>query len=487
MNKRFAFIFIRYISLFVALSFLVICAGLIIFFTAFNSIFYSSVDKLEAGDLIYAVEETNGHYSFSDSFQEGLEENGYSAYLVNDDVDTLYPNINYNVKDTILDNLSNVIALPYKKGEHLIMIKEGENNTPEINNREDIDTSRLIDSLYTHNYNRYNYHIENGSLHFFESMTQQDYAYTNEFTDGDIRLFKLIGILFILIPLIVIALTIIMAIVLTRKLSRPLFFYADWLTQLSKGLLYKPSSLHNRRKAQKMYRELDDAVESLNTQLLSDRLYQNQIDYYRNRWLSQISHDLKSPLTSIYGYAKVMPHFPDDQKKYTLLISDKAKYMENLIDSLNSNFKLETAQMEIDKDMFSLTGALNEIVSTIGYDKINISADLDDEHYYGNKLYIERMFINLIENSLDHNKINPDIDIYLTDENNGICIHYKDNGKGMDHSSAENLMKNGVTSKNNSENHGIGFSVIKDAIEFHNGSFTVVPSESGVHFKIYLH
>ena len=53
--------------------------------------------------------------------------------------------------------------------------------------------------------------------------------------------------------------------------------------------------------------------------------------------------------------------------------------------------------------------------------------------------------------------------------------------------SAESFMKHSATSKDNKGNHGIGFSVIKDAIEFHHGSFKVIPVETGVHFKIDLH
>lgn len=488
MNRRFTLIFIKYISVFLALSFLVVITGLGLFMYYALNVFAPSADTMEADDLIYAVEENNGSYSFSDNFKEELEKSDYTAFIVDDNADPIYPKINHNIKDDIIENLSGVVALPYKKHEHFIMISEKHNSEmPKINNPDEINTAQLIDSLYTHNYNSYEHYIEDSNLKFTESMTQQDYTYTDEFTDGDIAIFKLIGILFIAIPLLLIILTIFMAVMLTRKISRPLFFYADWLTQLSGGQLYKPSSDHNRSKSQKMYKDLDEAVDKLNTQLLADKLYRNQIDYYRDKWLSQLSHDLKSPLTSIYGYTKVLPYFPDDQEKYILLISDKAKYMENLIDSINSNFKLETSQMEIDKDIFSLTVVLQAVINTVGYDKINVINELDADHYYGNKLYIERMFINLIENSLDHNKTNPDINIHLSDEENNICIQYKDNGVGMDNYSAENFMKHGITSKNSSKNHGIGFSVIKDAIEFHNGSFTVIPAETGVHFKIDLH
>lgn len=488
MNRRFTLIFIKYISVFIALSFLVVITGLGLFTYYVLNVFTPSAETMTADDLIYVVEENNGSYTFSNQFKKELKDNGYAAFITDDNADPIYPKINHNIKNDIIENLPGVIALPYKEHEHFIMINENHNNKlPEINNPDEINTAQMIDSLYTHNHNSYEYYIEDGNLKFTESMTQQDYTYADEFTDSDITILKLIGILFVVIPLMLIVLTIFMAVMLTRKLSRPLFFYVDWLTQLSEGLLYKPSSAHNRSKSQKMYKELNDAVEELNTQLLTDKLYRNQIDYYRDKWLSQLSHDLKSPLTSIYGYAKVMPYFPDDQEKYILLISDKAKYMENLIKSINSKFKMETSQMEVDKDMFSLTNALQEILNTVGYDRVNVINELDAEHYYGNKLYIGRMFINLIENSLDHNKINPDIDIHLSDEDNGICIHYKDNGVGMDNNSAESFMKHGITSKDNNENHGIGFSVIKDAVEFHNGSFTVMPTETGVHFKIDLH
>lgn len=486
MNKRFTFIFIKYISIFVALSFLVIMAGMITFALVVNSVFSTSVNELSTEDLIYAVEERDDRYSFSKDFQQDLNDSNYAAYIVNNDADVIYPSIDHNLKNKILDNLYSSVALPFKEDEHMVLINKGVNNTPVINNKENINTTRLIDSLYSHNYNQYDFHIEDGNLEFTESMTQQSYSYVNEFTDGDITLYKFIGILFVLIPLILMLLTIIMSIILTRKLSKPLFFYADWLSQLSNGLLYKPSTVQNLKKSKKMYKELDDAVESLNSQLLHDRLYQNQIDYYRNQWLGQISHDLKSPLTSIYGYAKVMPYFPNEQKKYALLISDKAKYMENLIDSLNSNFKWETAQMEVSKDMFSLIEVVNDIKNTVGYDKLELTADLDDEYYYGNKLYIGRMFINLVDNSLDHNKVNPNISIHLSDGPEGISIIYKDDGTGINSEAAQKLMTHGESTKTDKENHGIGFSIIHDAINFHDGSFVMIPEQSGVHFQIIL-
>ena len=76
------------------------------------------------------------------------------------------------------------------------------------------------------------------------------------------------------------------------------------------------------RKDQKLYTELNESLSNLNDQLLNDRIYQNQINYYKEKWLNQISHDLKSPLTSIYGYSKLIK-VADTQKHYQNLIIEK--------------------------------------------------------------------------------------------------------------------------------------------------------------------
>lgn len=488
MNRRFALIFLKYIITFLILSLLVVIIGLFLFGINVNSLFSNnSPAKIDNYELITEInDDDEDGYILSDNLKSSLKEEGYTAFIVDDEANTIYPKSNRNLKSLIIDNITTTIAIPYKENAHFLLINENDATNIDISNEDEVDTLMLIDSLYTKNYNDYNYHIIGDELQFFESPTTTDYAYVDEFTDTDITVFKLIGILLIVVPILIILLAIILSIIMTRRLSKPLFFYVDWLTQLSNGLLYKPSSSYNRKKSKKIYKELDEAVESLNAQLLEDRLYQNQIDYYRTKWLTQISHDLKSPLTSIYGYSKVMPYFPDDQKEYITLISDKALYMEQLIDSLNSTFKIETSQMELDKESFSLARALKEIIKTVGYKDINIDNNLDDDEFYGNKLYVERMFINLIENSLDHNEKNPIINISLEDNEEGIVITYEDNGQGIDQKDLSKLMQSKQTTKEDKDQHGLGFSIIMDAVNFHNGSFTAAPTEHGVKFIIHF-
>lgn len=154
-------------------------------------------------------------------------------------------------------------------------------------------------------------------------------------------------------------------------------------------------------------------MSNLNDQLLNDRIYQNQINYYKEKWLNQISHDLKSPLTSIYGYSKLIK-VADTQKHYQNLIIEKAQYMNKLIESLSTNFDVETSQMKSDKQSFNIQQTINKLISSLNYSKIHVGYLFEAKtNFYGNKLYFERLFMNLIDNSIQHNKFYPSIEIEL--------------------------------------------------------------------------
>ena len=110
-----------------------------------------------------------------------------------------------------------------------------------------------------------------------------------------------------------VVLALITSYLVSRRLTKPLGYYIDWIGNLSKEKLHQPNTKGNIKKYSKTYPELHTSLTLLNQQLLQDKMYQNQINYYKSKWISQISHDLKSPLTSIYGYSKIIE--VDDSNK----------------------------------------------------------------------------------------------------------------------------------------------------------------------------
>ena len=280
---------------------------------------------------------------------------------------------------------------------------------PKITNSDEIKTSQLLDSLSSLDFNHYNYSISNNELQFVKNPGQRTILWNDNFGEAfndSKNTYILLFITFIMANVILVALT---AMLISKRLTRPLSFYIDWIGNLSLGKLHRPTSKRKRFKNRRTYPELDASLSKLNEQM-SDKFYHNQMSYYKSKWISQISHDLKSPLTTIYGYSKLI-QADEQSQSYVQLISEKATFMSDLIDSLNQTFDMETNQMKHDKENFPIQSTVNRIAQIIGYQSLTCDFHFEDgSTFYGNKLYFERL-INLINNSIDHNEINPSIKI----------------------------------------------------------------------------
>ncbi|WP_231917309.1 sensor histidine kinase [Staphylococcus croceilyticus] len=428
----------------------------------------------------------------NDRLKKLAERENADLYFTKKNGDILYPNHlkGQNIKHKVLDNIYNTNTINTQHNTYFVYIYREKVKSPNITNDNQIKTSQLLSSLSLQDFNRYNFNINNGKLSFVKNSSFRDYENSYDlgynFHEANINFLKIV-IGFTILNILLVAIT---AFLISKRLTKPLAYYIDWIGNLSEGKLYQPTSKQKRKRKRKRtkrktYPELDHSLSQLNQQMLSDKFYHNQINYYKTKWISQISHDLKSPLTTIYGYSKLI-QTDEASQPYVQLISEKATFMSELIDSLNQSFDLETQQMKQDKENFPIKATVERIASIIGYQQLALSFNLDNEsQFYGNKLYFERLLINLINNSIEHNDKHPNITIHFTRESNILIIDYIDDGQGLPQSNLDDLIKQSYTSKKDNANHGMGLSIIQDAVHFHDGSIEVLPT-TGVHFHISL-
>ncbi|MCH4415076.1 sensor histidine kinase [Staphylococcus haemolyticus] len=484
MINKFTLKFLKYMTIFVLLNFTITCVLIIILFFKVLPNIYWDINEIEPTYLeTYGVtKEPN------DNLKSLAKKSNVDLYFVRKNGDILYPKSkrNSNIKPTLLKNMNNANSVVSKEGTYLVYIYRNKMKQPKITNSDEIKTSQLLDSLSSLDFNHYNYLISNNELQFVKNPGQRTILWNDNFGEAfndSKNTYIVLFISFIVVNIILIALT---AILISKRLTRPLSFYIDWIGNLSLGKLHQPTSKRKRFKNRRTYPELDASLSKLNEQMLSDKFYHNQMSYYKSKWISQISHDLKSPLTTIYGYSKLI-QADEASQSYVQLISEKATFMSDLIDSLNQTFDMETNQMKHDKEKFPIQSTVNRIAQIIGYQSLTCDFHFEDEStFYGNKLYFERLLINLINNSIDHNEINPSIKITFSKIENNLMIDYKDDGQGLPHANIDALFKQSYTSKANKAQHGIGLSIIKDAVNYHHGSITLLPSKQGVHFHIIL-
>lgn len=481
MNKRFIIKFFKYMSIFLVVNFIVSVAFVFFMFYTLVVNLYDGMNDISSEDLEL--------YNITDQPNERIKnlakKQNASLYVTKKNGDISYPKHlkSKNIKPIILKNINNANSIESDRGIYLVYIYDNKTKNYAIRNSDDIDANQLLDSIKTQDYNRFNYNVSDGLLTFTKNSNFRQDSSSIEAGERASMSFIKITCIFILVNIILVALT---AFFISKRLTKPLSYYIDWIGNLSQGKLHQPTSKRKIKKKRKTYPELDTSLTQLNQQMLSNKIYHNQIDYYKSKWISQISHDLKSPLTTIYGYSKLI-QTDESSQSYVQLIVEKSLFMSKLIDSLNTTFDAETRQMKQDKEHFPIKSTVDHITSIIGYEAISLTFNLNGkDEFYGNKLYFERLLINLINNSIEHNNENPAIDITFTLEDINLVIDYKDNGQGIAKNNIEQLIKQSYTSKLNKEQHGVGLSIIQDAVNYHNGHIELIPISKGVHFHIVL-
>ncbi|MDK6297873.1 sensor histidine kinase [Staphylococcus caprae] len=485
MNKRFTLKFFKYLAIFLSINLILTLTTIIfVIFFSFKYI-YGDFRNLDPDyfNLFSNKTEPDNH------LKNLASKTNTQIYIINNKEKVIYPKnkSNISIKNEISKNINYAHSIPFYKGGYFVFIYKNKSHTS-IKNIDDVSTSKLLDSIATQDFNKYRYNLNNNQqISFYKNTNQRPVLGPDEVsTSNDIKGYELYIVLAIFIILDII-LALITAYFVSKRLTKPLFFYTDWIKNLSNGKLFKPEEGKIKKRSKKLYTELNESLSNLNDQLLNDRIYQNQINYYKEKWLNQISHDLKSPLTSIYGYSKLIK-VADTQKHYQNLIIEKAQYMNKLIESLSTNFDVETSQMKSDKQSFNIQQTINKLISSLNYSKIHVGYLFEAKtNFYGNKLYFERLFMNLIDNSIQHNKFNPSIEIELEKNESQLIINYKDNGEGFDKNiNLEDVLERSVTTKRDKKNHGVGFSVIKEAINYHEGEIQILQCYDAIHFKITL-
>lgn len=236
-----------------------------------------------------------------------------------------------------------------------------------------------------------------------------------------------------------------------------------------------------------------ESLVNLKTKELEDSYKELLIqDNIRKQMLQDISHDLRSPITVVKGYAELMKtnQIPyDQQSKYIDIIYHKTGYVSNLINELFALNGLENNK-NYSMDIECLNDIINNTVLSFKTERIILN--LEKEIYlYCNEKQMYRLFNNLIENAIEHSKDDKEIIIDLYKNNENVIFRITDFGVGIpvtDLPYIFNRFSRSDKSRNTNENHfGLGLSISKAIVKNHNGEiFCDSKINHGTTFTIYL-
>lgn len=276
------------------------------------------------------------------------------------------------------------------------------------------------------------------------------------------------------------------SVALTRWINRGVFSPIRQLTHamscIAKGNFdYALSIEENNGEIEQLYKSYEDM--RLKLKESSEEKIQNE---KQNRELiSNITHDLKTPITSIKGYVEGIidgvADTPEKMNRYIKTIYTKANEMDRLINELTYYSGIDSNRIPYHFHCINVTEYFNDCVEDVGLDLESKNITLN----YSNLLATETKIIadpeqlkkvinNIVGNSIKYiDKEKGEIEIRLLDEVDSIRVEIEDNGKGIAAKDLPNIFERFYrtdASRNSSQGgSGIGLSIVKKIIEDHGG------------------
>lgn len=224
-----------------------------------------------------------------------------------------------------------------------------------------------------------------------------------------------------------------------------------------------------------------------------DRRQQEAFTRKRNLLLSDITHDLKTPITTVAGYVQAlndgMVEDPEKQKQYLEAIRRKSLEISELITLLFNYVKLDSEGFVLKKECINITELILQLVAGAYTDMEengmlpNIDIPEMAEYADVDKMQFSRAFTNLLTNAIKHNVSGTRIKIGMKKKLGYLVIKVMDSGEPIEPALAQHLFDPfvmGDESRNSRGGSGLGLSVSKKIIEMHGGDLTLEqPTEEG--------
>ena len=237
-----------------------------------------------------------------------------------------------------------------------------------------------------------------------------------------------------------------------------------------------------------------------NVELEKDIEEKSKIEEMRTQFISDVSHELKTPIALIQGYAEgLVENVNSDEENrqfYANVILDEANKMDKLVKQLLELMKLEYGKREFQNANFNITELIQEVIrkSKVMLEENNIEVRMDmpeEVIVFADEFYIEQVVTNYFTNAIKHakevfNEKYIKIKIETRKKTNKVRIYVFNTGDNIEE---ENLLRiwrrfYKVDSSRNRDNGGtgIGLALVKAIMNNYNNDFGVQNKDTGVEF-----
>jgi len=271
----------------------------------------------------------------------------------------------------------------------------------------------------------------------------------------------------------------------TKYISQPIKYISDITREVAKGNF--DIRIH--------YKGSDEiGILAKNFNLMTEEL--KNIEYLRKDFITSVSHELKTPISSIQGFAEIIKDNNLSREKfneYTNIIIEETKRLNKLSSNILKLSKLENQLIHNKINSFSLDEQIRKTILLFEeqWSKKNLvlEINLDKVNFEGDEELVQQLWINLIANAVKFSYDHGTIDISLKQNDKSIIAEIRDEGIGIAEESKPRIFDKfyqGDAARSEKGN-GLGLAIVKRIIEICSGSISFKSEEgAGTCFTVTL-
>lgn len=218
--------------------------------------------------------------------------------------------------------------------------------------------------------------------------------------------------------------------------------------------------------------------------LILDITEHHQLEVMRKEFSANVSHELKTPLMTISGYAEIMKNGfvkPEDVSEFSSRIYNEALRLKNLVEDIIKISRLDEKNNLFEYEEVDLLYLSKTIVERLKPEaeknEIGITVTGENISIIGVRQILDEMIYNLCENAIKYNRINGKVKIQLSSKNDNLILSVIDTGIGIprEHQARifERFYRVDKSHSRESGGTGLGLSIVKHGATFHNAEVEI--------------
>lgn len=283
------------------------------------------------------------------------------------------------------------------------------------------------------------------------------------------------------------------------------FLYTFWLSRKLSAIISSIRSItagsYRPMKETGVFGEIYGSLNKMDAEIRRSEKIQQETDHTRKEWIANITHDLKTPLSPVKGYAELLADGSSFDlqtvKDYGKIILKNVSHMENLMNDLKLTYQLEAGAIPYNPQKIRIVRFLKELVIDITNDPAFSNRTIEFESHIPEQMLaadpdlLRRAVGNIVINALVHNPLDTQVKVTVNKAlDNKISVSISDNGNGLSERELSGLWRRyyrGTNTKERPEGSGLGLAIAKQVITLHGGDISVKSSlGAGTEFIILL-